>query len=197
MGIMIALRAFKAALFNQEVAIRIKDVLLDSRNVVGGIEKTFASATPVNTETFSNASSLGARLKIDSRSEALELLAALQRDARFIDFIKEDVTGCDDAALAAAARATHDRCAETIERFFKIRPLSEVAEGETATVNLSATNPARERVVGLSPSGEDVEVTCRVAHAGWVAEKCETPRWSGKAEDAFILAPIELEVERS
>ena len=197
MGILIALRAFKAALFNREVAIRIKDVLLNSRDGVDELGKTLAPASSKNIEPLSSVSSSGKKIKVDSRSEALELLAALQRDARFIDFIKEDVTGCDDATLAAAARVTHDRCAETIERFFKIRPLSEVSEGEIATVDLTATNPVRERVVGLSSSDQKKEVACRVAHAGWVAEKCETPRWSGKLEDALILAPVELEVERS
>lgn len=197
MGIIIALRAFKAALFNREVAMRIKDVLLNSRAVGDKLEKSTVSAAAEDVELFSDMSSLGKKVKTDSRSDALELLAALQRDARFIDFIKEDVTGCDDATLAAAARVTHDRCAETIERFFKIRPLSGISEGETATINLSATNPARERIVGLSPSNQKNEVTCRVAHAGWVAEQCETPRWSGRLEDASILAPVELEVEHS
>ena len=196
MGISIALRAFFSALSSRDVARRIEDVLEGVRNAPLETEDSPAATASENSKNASTSLKFSATSRDDSRSEALELLAALQRDARFIDFVKEDVAGCDDATLAAAARTTHDRCAETLERFFKIRPLSDVPEGETTSIDLAAQNPARIRVAGSPPTVSGTNVACRVVHAGWIAEKCEPPLWSGKIEDAFVLAPVELEVER-
>ncbi len=196
MGISVALRAFVFALFNSEVSRRIEKAL-------DGPFDDFHSVEDASLSTVSETSkiarlSLGPSVKREggSRSEALELLAALQRDARFIDFIKEDVSCCDDVSLAAAARTTHDRCAETLERFFQIRPLSGVPEGEITRIDPTAQTPVRFRVSGTAAHTLGTDVACRVAHAGWIAEKCEPPRWSGREEDALVLAPAELEVVR-
>ena len=197
MSVSIALRAFFSALFNPDVARGIKEVLDGSHNEVPNLEPPTASSVSGCSKDASTALKLSATPRSDSRSEALELLAALQRDARFIDFIKEDIGACDDVSLAAAARATHDRCAATLERFFQIRPLSRVQEGETTKIDPASQNPARFRISGASSHPLGTEVACRVAHAGWIAEKCEPPRWSGKGEDAMVLAPAELEIERS
>jgi len=51
-------------------------------------------------------------LKQASPDAALQLLGLLQRDARFIDFVEEDVAGYSDADIGAAGRS----CA-SISRF--------------------------------------------------------------------------------
>ena len=196
MSVNIALRAFFSALFNRDIARGIKEVLDGSYDEASSLEPSSVSVVSSSSRDASIALKLGATPRSDSRSEALELLAALQRDARFIDFIKEDISSCDDVSLAAAARTTHDRCAETLERFFQIRPLSHVPEGDTTIIDPAAQNPARLRISGAASHAFGTEVACRVAHAGWIAEKCDPPRWSGKEEDALVLAPVELEIER-
>ncbi|WP_234745964.1 DUF2760 domain-containing protein, partial [Burkholderia sp. WTPI3] len=45
-----------------------------------------------------------------SPQAALQLLGLLQRDARFIDFVEEDIAGYGDADIGAAARLVHDGC---------------------------------------------------------------------------------------
>jgi hypothetical protein len=45
-----------------------------------------------------------------ARSEALNLLAAMQREARFVDFIREPLDGYSDAQIGAAARTVHRDC---------------------------------------------------------------------------------------
>ena len=195
MGIKIALRAFFTVLFNRNLADKIK-VLLDSS--CDNLHSAEQLSDPVNSgdsKAVLDTPISDPKSKGIFRSEALELLAALQRDARFLDFVKEDIGNCDDATLAAAARITHDRCAETLERFFKIRPLSETPEGETTTIDLANRNPTRTRVSGSSFDSAARKTKCRVAHAGWIAEKCEPPCWSGRREDALVLAPVELEIE--
>ncbi|MGI6401128.1 MAG: DUF2760 domain-containing protein [Thermoguttaceae bacterium] len=192
MGFGVAFRAFWAALFRRDASRRIELALRSESETpklgCPSTEETLLLASEDDETRRSGAPE-------ETRSEALELLAALQRDARFIDFIKEDLGDCDDATLGAAARMVHDRCAETLERFFEIRPLSPNPEGTSTTIKPDAQNPARTIVSGGDASSRGTAIACRVVHAGWVAEKCEPPRWSGRAEDSMILAPIELEVE--
>lgn len=190
MGFSIAVRAFFAALFQSEAARRIESALR------GGVDETpLLEVKPAYAQLTSSPESTAKKnvktSSAEGRSEALELLAALQRDARFVDFIKEDVRNCDDATLGAAARLVHDRCAETLERSFEIRPLSDAPEGTVVPVDTdAASNPAR-----LQVSGSRAASSGRIAHAGWVATKQSLPRWAGKKEDAFILAPVEVEIE--
>jgi len=64
-----------------------------------------------------------------TRSDALTLLATLQRDARLIDFLMEDLAGYEDAHIGAAARDVHRACAAALERMFELRPLRYQEEG--------------------------------------------------------------------
>ena len=56
-----------------------------------------------------------------ARSEAVTLLAALQREARFVDFIKEPLDGYSDAQIGAAARDVHRDCGKVLDRLLAIR----------------------------------------------------------------------------
>ena len=69
-------------------------------------------------------------------SEAITLLAALQREARFVDFIQESLAGYSDAQIGAAARDVHRDCGAVLERMFALRPA--VAEEEGTEVEVPA-----------------------------------------------------------
>ena len=124
-------------------------------------------------------------------SDALVLLAALQREARFVDFVKEPLDAYVDAQVGAAARDVHRQCGEVLERFFALRPLVEAAEA--SPVELPADFDAqRYRLVGnvtgqTPPRGV-------LGHHGWQATRVELPQFTGSAQAARIVAPAEVEV---
>jgi len=188
MGLGTALKVFWVALTKQDVAARLIDIL--DRPQIPAIEsqapKPCASqgSRPVKSEPSPN------------RSDAIELLAALQREARFVDFVKESLDGADDADVGAIARDVHNRCAATLERFFAIRPLADVAEGETIQLSAKeASNASRVRLSCSSSSIPEEGLRVKVTHSGWKIEKLSLPRWQGRSEDAFVLAPIEASVD--
>ena len=45
--------------------------------------------------------------QLASETAALQLLGLLQREARFVDFVQEDIQGYGDAEIGAAARVVH------------------------------------------------------------------------------------------
>src|SRR5690606_3638673 len=46
---------------------------------------------------------------------ALQLLAILQREGRFVDFLQEDVSSFSDADIGAAARVVHEGCSRGLK----------------------------------------------------------------------------------
>src|SRR5262249_39487074 len=125
-----------------------------------------------------------------TRNEAVGLLAALQREARFVDFIKEDLAGYADAQIAAAVRDVHQACRTVIERTFALAPVVEATEG--AEVSVPAGRESSYKLVG-QVSGHP-PFRGKLCHHGWKATRSELPAWTGTTEAARIIAPAEVEV---
>jgi uncharacterized protein DUF2760 len=52
-----------------------------------------------------------------------EFLDLLQKKARFLDFINEEITGFSDAEIGAAARVVHDGCSKVIKEHFAVETI--------------------------------------------------------------------------
>lgn len=195
MRLLTALKAFFAVLGKKETAERIEMILRSPKNEssVPSIDhEKSKSELESKTTDFSKVHSSQNSQRIQSeQSEAITLLATLQREARFIDFIKESLSDYSAEEIGTAALSVHDQCAEVLERFFEIRPLSDIAEGEMMTVSSADS-------VRCLLSGKVSDVTNQkgqLVHSGWIAQKCELPQWTGQKEDANILAPFEVEIQ--
>jgi hypothetical protein len=125
------------------------------------------------------------------RREALTLLAALQREARLIDFVQESLTGYSDAQIGAVARDIHRDCAALLERLFALRPAVEQTEGAEVEIP-TGFDPNRWRLTG-NVAGQP-PFRGRLVHPGWEATICEVPTWSGDPAAARIVAPAEVEL---
>jgi hypothetical protein len=125
------------------------------------------------------------------RSEAITLLAALQREARFVDFIQESLAGYSDAQIGAAARDVHHDCAAVLQRMFALRPAVPEEEGKDVAIP-AGFDAGRWRLTG-NVTGEP-PFRGRLVHPGWEATACELPTWSGSASAAKIVAPAEVEL---
>jgi hypothetical protein len=126
-----------------------------------------------------------------ARSEAITLLATLQREARFVDFVQESLAGYSDAQIGAAARDVHRDCGTVLKRLFELQPATDKEEG--AEVEISAGfDPARWRLTG-NVAGQP-PFRGRLVHPGWEATICELPTWSGSTAAARIVAPAEVEL---
>ena len=127
-----------------------------------------------------------------TRSDALTLLATLQREARLIDFLMEDLSGYDDAHIGTAARDVHRACAAALERMFALRPLRYQEEGAHVEI-LAGYDPVQVTLTG-NVTGQ-LPLRGTLVHHGWQAMQCELPAWSGEKESARVIAPAEIEVQ--
>ncbi len=126
-----------------------------------------------------------------SRSDALTLLEALQREARLIDFLNEDLSTYQDAQVGAAVREVHRGCNEVMQRYFAIEAAVSAEEGQPYEVTES-TNTAEVRLTSNVTNARPLTGT--LVHSGWKAAKCDLPKWSGSSESKQIIAPAEVEI---
>jgi len=129
-------------------------------------------------------------LKEASPVAALQLLGLLQRDARFIDFVEEDIVNCSDADIGAAARLVHDGCRAVLREHFTIKPVRTEAEGSRVTLQEgfdAAAVRLTGNVVGKPPFNG------QISHRGWKVEDTRLPKLA-PSHDASIVAPAEVEL---
>ena len=65
---------------------------------------------------------------------ALDVLAALQREGRLIDFCEEELASFSDAQIGAAARTVHDGCRKALRSLLPLAPVRTESEGASVAV---------------------------------------------------------------
>ena len=126
-----------------------------------------------------------------SRSEAVTLLATLQREARFVDLVLEPLGDYSDQQVGAAARGVLSDCATSLQRMFELQPLVDAEENAEVETPIDF-NVGCYRLTG-SVTGEP-PFRGRLVHHGWLATRCDLPSWSGEDQAAKVVAPAELEL---
>jgi Domain of unknown function (DUF2760) len=129
-------------------------------------------------------------LKEYTPDAALQLLNLLQKEARFIDFIKEDITAYSDADIGAAARVVHEGCNKTINEHFSLTAIRSEQEGSTISVPAGFdANVIRltGNIVGVAP------FTGTLVHKGWQANEVRLPKLT-QGHNPTIVAAAEIEL---
>lgn len=127
------------------------------------------------------------------RSDAVTLLATLQREGRLVDFLMEPIESYSDAQIGAAVRDIHRLCGAALHRQLGIQPVVSGEEGSMVTLD-TQPDPGRMRVTGETiGAGPFVG---RLIHHGWQITRSELPQWTGSAATTGIIAPAEVEMPR-
>ena len=129
-------------------------------------------------------------VEVPTPTAALQLLGLLQREARFVDFIQEDVAPYTDAEIGAAARVVHAGCRKVLGEHFTIAPVRTEAEGSRITLPAGFDATAVRltgHVVGQAPfSGT-------LSHRGWQVTNVTLPQLTD-VQAAKVIAQAEVEL---
>jgi hypothetical protein len=185
--IWLAIRAFFLVLFHAEAARRVEQALAEA-----AAARAASAARPAEPPPAAKEPKRPPAPKPAARSEAITLLAALQREARFVDFVRESLAGYSDAQVGAAARDVHRGCAAVIERMFAVEPVRGEPEGTQIEVP-PGFDAGQLRLTG-NVAGEP-PLRGRLVHPGWKATRCELPAWTGGPSAARVITPAEVEVK--
>jgi hypothetical protein len=173
----LAFRAFFNLLFSGELSADLMNALKVSRRVAAPAaapSKAAAAAAPT----------------VRVSDGALQILGIMQRDARLIDFLMEDIAAYSDDQIGAAVRELHDQCRDSIARYVTLSPVIDGVEGTYAKAPSADANLVK--FVGNVPAQPPAGGTLR--HKGWRAAKVDLPALAAK-QDASVIAPAEIEIE--
>jgi hypothetical protein len=170
--------------------------ILGDREFAAGVQRLRsgsapAAAAPVAAAPVATSAPAPAPTLREATPEAaLQLLGLLQRNARLIDFVEEDIANYSDADIGAAARLVHEGCRATLREHFTIRPVRDEVEGSRVTIAEGFDATAIRltgNVVGKPPfSGS-------VSHRGWRVTDIRLPKLT-QSHDSSVLAPAEVEL---
>jgi hypothetical protein len=129
-------------------------------------------------------------LKEATPDAALQLLGLLQKEARFIDFIKEDIAAYADAEIGVAARVVHEGCNKAINEHFTLEPVRMEQEGNKVTLAKgfdAATVRLTGNIIGSAP------FTGTLVHKGWQVTDLRLPKLT-QGHNPAIIAAAEVEL---
>jgi hypothetical protein len=126
-----------------------------------------------------------------SPDAAIQILAALQREGRLIDFLQEDLSTYEDSQIGAAVRNIHMGCKETLREHMEIKSIFQEKEGTAVTVP-SGFDVRAIRLTGNVTGNPPFRGILR--HRGWQVERIRLPQGT-EQKNHWILAPAEIEIE--
>lgn len=179
--LLLALYAFFAVLFRADVASAVARVR-DARRP-GALPSGASPPAPGAEPARPAAPGADAR-------PALQLLAALQREGRLVDFLEEDLSTYADADVGAAARTIHAGCKRALAEMLGLEPVLREPEGAQVTVE-RGFDPAAIRLTGNVVGQPPFRGALR--HHGWRAREVRLPP-PPDGDGSAVLAPAEVEL---
>ncbi len=129
---------------------------------------------------------------MSAEAGAVQMLAILQRQGRFVDFLQEDLSLYDDAQIGAAVRTIHAGCKQALAEHAKLEPIYKEPEGSTVTVQ-SGFDMESVRLTG-NVVGEP-PFTGELQHRGWRVARVDLPKQGSVRGRELIVAAAEVEVQ--
>jgi uncharacterized protein DUF2760 len=123
-------------------------------------------------------------------ASGLMLLAALQREGRFVDFLQQEVSGFSDEEIGAAGRVVHQGCRRMLQQFFQMEPAVKDKEGGP-TVVAAGFDAQRVRLTGNVSGNPPFKGILK--HHGWVVSDVRMPVIP-ESFDPRVVAPAEVEL---
>src|SRR5262249_15875410 len=127
----------------------------------------------------------------DTADRAAQVFALLQREGRFVDFVREDLAAYSDAQIGAAARDVHPGCRRALDRSVTLEWIVRGGEGEPITVGKDQPiDPAALHLVGNVVGQPPFRGT--LLHPGWRIARVTLPPLAATGRN--IVAPAEIEI---
>jgi hypothetical protein len=130
------------------------------------------------------------KVERDPAHGALQLLGLLQKEARLVDFLREEIASYDDASIGAAVRDIHKGAKKVLEEHFAVEAVMDGAEGDSVKVP-AGFDAHHIRLTGNVAGNPPFSGVLR--HHGWRAGKVELPK-TNEGADLTVLAPAEVEL---
>lgn len=123
-------------------------------------------------------------------SEPVRLLAILQREARLLDFLLEDVSGAANETLGAGVREVHKKAQAALKEHLTLEPVLNQAENSAVEVP-AGFDPSAIRLTGNVTGQPPFSGT--LIHHGWRVTGYKLPK-PPEGQDDLVVSPAEVEL---
>lgn len=106
-------------------------------------------------------------------AEVITFLSRLQEKGRLIDFLMDDISGHDDAAVGAAARVVHQGCRAVVDEHLSIEAIESTPEG--SSISLPEGYDANQYRLTGNLSGK-APFSGTLVHKGWKVSSVNLPK---------------------
>ena len=124
------------------------------------------------------------------RDGALALLALLQREGQFVDFMRLTIDKESDADIGVAVREIHRGCRKVLDQYLSMEPVMPGNEEDKVSVP-KGFDPSEIRLIGEAKGEPPYRGTLR--HHGWRVVDAKLPALA-EGVDRAVLAPAEVEL---
>ena len=159
MGLTTAFRAFFKALFDRKFSGKVDELLKEMKALPPG----------------------------PPPATAAQLLSALQKEGRLLDFLSESLEGFPDAQVGGVARGVHSGCAKVLQQYLVLDPVLPQSDGDAVEVPVGFS-PIEIRLIGKVQGDPPFQGTLR--HHGWKLVSTKLPDL--KSTDVLVPAEVEL-----
>ncbi|MDQ0290879.1 DUF2760 domain-containing protein [Oligosphaera ethanolica] len=128
--------------------------------------------------------------KAPAGADAVYTLTLLQREARLVDFLQEDIGAYSDEQVGAAVRKIHADSRQVLTKYFGVMAIREEAEQDALSVP-AGFDSRRLRLSGRVSGDGPYQGT--LVHRGWVATKVALPQRNDGVDPA-VICPAEVEI---
>jgi hypothetical protein len=182
--VVLACKMFFLILFNGQIAQAVQEAYDRVTGRVAAAKLTKGPIEPVSKKAAPT------EVKAPDLGPVAAVLALLQREARFVDFLMEDVEAYTDGQIGAAARGVHRGCRKALKDYIEVTPLRSEKEGDRLTVE-PGFDPSAIRLTGNLSGDPPFHGVLR--HHGWKLVRANLPAPT-PTQDASIVMPAEVEV---
>ncbi len=120
----------------------------------------------------------------------IRLLGILQRDARLLDFLMENLQPFSDEQIGSSVREIQLKSQKVLQKHLVLAPVLSQKEGDTVTVP-KGFDPSEIQLVG-NVTGEP-PFRGILQHGGWMAKEVNIQK-SPEGHNPFVLMPAEVEL---
>lgn len=122
--------------------------------------------------------------------EAIRLLGLLQRDARLLDFLMENLGAYTDDQIGASVRDIQAKCQTVLKKNLVLEPVMSQPEGSRVSVP-AGFDPSAIVVTGNVSGQPPFQGTLQ--HGGWRVKTINIPK-TPEGHDEMVLMPAEVEI---
>jgi len=148
------------------------------------------AALPEKSSAAEELSTVKAAPQAPAGADAVYTLTLLQREARLVDFLQEDIGAYSDEQVGGAVRKIHADSRQVLAKYFGVTAIREEAEQDSLSVP-AGFDSRRLRLSGRI--GGDGPYTGLLVHRGWVAAKIALPQRNDGVDPA-VICPAEVEI---